>query len=127
MVAPGPGVATSFDVTVLLVTVNGLPVVVEACACMLTSHDAPAASEPTEKLKLLDVLPPVPPQALPARAKLPRVIPVGKLTLKAMPVSALPPLGLVTVISYSVVFEPPTATVEGVKLALNVAWTWAEA
>src|SRR5580700_9990055 len=126
VLAPGPAVATSLDVTVLVVTVNGLPVVVEACACMLTLHDAPAASEPTEKLKPLDVLPPEPAQALPAMVKVPNVILDGKLTLKVMPVSAVP-FGLVTVTSYNVVFVPPAATVDGVKLALNVAWTCADA
>jgi hypothetical protein len=29
--APGPGTTTSVELTVLVVTVNGLPVVVEAC------------------------------------------------------------------------------------------------
>jgi hypothetical protein len=121
--APGPGVATSLDVTVLVVTVNGLPVVVEACACMLTLHDAPAASA-AEKFRLLDEKPPVPGQVMPTM--LPNVIPDGKLTLKVIPVSAVP-FGLVTVTSYTVVFDPPTATVEGVKLVLNVAWTCADA
>lgn len=116
--APGPGVPTSFDVTVPLVTRMGPLAVESACTKVDKSQDAPALSVPTVKLKPPDVKLPLPPQVMVPR--LPRVIPDGKATLTTIPVNE-EPLGLVMVRSYFEVFDPPATTVDGVKLALRVA------
>jgi hypothetical protein len=117
--APGPGVPTSFEVTVLLVTMNAPLAVEPACTKVGTSQDSPGLSELTLKLILVEVVPPLPEQVMAPR--LPRVIPEGNVTLTAIPVNEEDPLGLVIVRSYSEVFDPPATTVEGVKLALTVA------
>lgn len=119
---PGPA---SFDVTVLVVTMIAPLAVERACALTGTSHDSPAASVTPEKLKPCGLDPPLPAQV--TEPKLDRVILAGKLTLKAIPVNVVAPLGLVIVTSYTVVFAPPATTVDGLKLALNVAGTCADA
>lgn len=118
--APGPA---SFDVTVLEVTTIAPPAVERAWTKTGMSHDSPAVSTLPEKVKPLNVKPPLPTHV--TAPMFPRVILAGKATLTAMPVSVVA-LGLVIVRSYDEVFDPPATTVDGVKLALNVAGTCAD-